>query len=193
VNLTARLAEGDSRVRLATNLCVYFDRIFVATRDEAARCRVTELPVAAADLHYRGFAALRRDALGYERFDYDDVSAAGSWSPPQGMLTRYGDVTPLLERPDDMYVIFGPGDETTMCFDAGALPSLPGGWSRSFVFYANGWVKDGDLNTKYSRLSPPCRSTACRAIRIPPPSITPTPRRIRNTCAPGTRGQAGRR
>ncbi|MCK4340597.1 MAG: VCBS repeat-containing protein [Phycisphaerae bacterium] len=150
VDLTGRFPGNDYHVRLATNLRVYFDRIFVSTNDEADRCRQTELPVAHADLHYRGFSRLTRDTLGYERFDYADASPTGSWDPPRGMFTRYGDVTPLLETPDDMYVIFGPGDELTMRFDARGLPKLPAGWTRDFIFYANGWVKDGDLNTKFS-------------------------------------------
>ena len=64
-------------------------------------------------------------------FDYQDASPTGSWSPPSGMLTRYGDVTPLLHRIDDMFVIFGPGDELALQFDAGSLPALPSGWVRS--------------------------------------------------------------
>jgi hypothetical protein len=49
-----------------------------------------------------------------------------------------------------MYVIFGTGDELSLRFGAAALPELPSGWTRDFVFYANGWVKDGDLNTRFS-------------------------------------------
>jgi len=93
---------------------------------------------------------MTRDALGYERFDYTEVSPLGSWDPLPGLYTRYGDVTPLLLGPDDMYVILGAGDELTLWFDGRSLAELPAGWQRDFVFYANGWVKDGDLNTKYS-------------------------------------------
>ncbi len=150
VDLTGRFLCDDTRVRLSTNLCVYFDRIFVSTANKVARCRVTELPAAYAHLHYRGFSRMERSRLGFERFQYEHVTPFGSWSPPKGDFTRYGDVRPLLDRPDDMYVIFGPGDELTMRFDARSLPSLPKGWVRDFVFYANGWVKDGDLNTALS-------------------------------------------
>ena len=111
---------------------------------------------------------MTRDALGYERFDYDEVSPTGSWNPPRGMLTRYGEVTPLLARPDDMFVILAPGDELTMRFDAATLPSLPAGWKRSFIFYANGWVKDGDLNTKHSATVEPLPFHAMSAYPYPP-------------------------
>lgn len=155
VDLTGRFPCNDHHIRLSTNMCVYFDRIFVSTRDEAARCSVTELPVARADLHYRGFSRMTRDELGFERFDYADVTTTGSWNQPEGMLTRYGDVTPLLASPDDMYVIFGPGDELSMRFSTASLPQLPEGWTRDFIFYADGWVKDGDLNTKFSETVTP--------------------------------------
>ena len=55
-----------------------------------------------ADLRYRGFSSMTRDRLGFERFRYADPNPFGSWNPPQGWFTRYGDVTPLLERVDDM-------------------------------------------------------------------------------------------
>ena len=44
----------------------------------------------------------------------------------------------------------GPGDELRLRFDATGLPHLPDGWVRDFIFFAEGWVKDGDLNTKFS-------------------------------------------
>ncbi len=155
VRLTGKFLCQDWYVRLSTTMCVYFDRIFVSTRDEVSRCRVTTLPVREADLHFRGFAKMSRDELGYERFDYDEVSPTAPWDPPRGMLTRYGDAMPLLAEPDDRYVTIAPGDELTMRFDAMHLPLLPEGWKRSFIFYANGWVKDGDLNTKFSETVEP--------------------------------------
>jgi len=155
VDLTDCFLTRDRHLRLVTNMCIYFDRIFFSSRDEASRCRVTELPVARARLHYRGFSRLERDRFGFERFHYRDVSPTGSWNPPEGMFTRYGDVTALLIRPDDDYVILGPGDELVLQFDGRGLPDLPDGWIRDFIFYANGWVKDGDLNTKFSETVEP--------------------------------------
>ena len=40
-----------------------------------------------------------------------------------------------------------PGDETTVEFDA--LPAPPAGWTRDFLLYSDGWIKDSDLNTAY--------------------------------------------
>jgi hypothetical protein len=48
---------------------------------------------------------------------------------------------------DDQYIIKNAGDETTIEFDAAALPVLREGWKRDFLIHSVGWVKDGDLNT----------------------------------------------
>ena len=155
VDLTGRFPSADRQVRLSTNLCVYFDRIFVSRHDAAADCRVSVIGATGADLQFRGFSGRTRDRFGYERFRYSEVQPQGSWDPPHGRFTRYGDVAPLLTDPDDMYVILGPGDELSLRFEAHALPPLPQDWERSFVFYANGWVKDGDLNTALSETVEP--------------------------------------
>src|SRR5207237_10743108 len=57
-------------------------------------------------------------------------------------LSRLGDVTELLRERDDCFVIFGPGDEVTVRFDARHLPALPSGWTRSFVLRTWGYCKD---------------------------------------------------
>jgi len=56
-------------------------------------------------------------------------------------------VTPLLDRADDQYIIMVPGDETTVEFDAGSVGSPRPGWTRTFLLYSDGWIKDSDLNT----------------------------------------------
>lgn len=184
VVLTGRFPSNDYHVRLSTTMCVYFDRVFVATRDRSADCRMTELPVAHAELHGRGFSAMTRDALGYERFDYAVVSPTGNWNPAQGLYTKFGDVTELLASPDDRYVIFASGDELILRFDGAALPSLPTGWSRDYIFYANGWVKDGDLNTKFSETIEPLPFHGMSSYPYPADEAypdTPQTRRYRET------------
>ena len=63
-------------------------------------------------------------------------------SGPPGVSVR----TLLLES-DDMYVIMNAGDQVTVEFDAAEAPELPDGWTRTFLIYTDGWIKDGDLNT----------------------------------------------
>ena len=68
-----------------------------------------------------------------------------------GDYTRYGDVTPLLIDADNRYVIINAGDEVSLKFDASQVPPLPDGWARDFLFYSDGWLKDGDLNTAHGQ------------------------------------------
>jgi hypothetical protein len=82
-------------------------------------------------------------------FDYHDVTTDSPWRPIEGAFTRFGDVKPLLNGADDMYVIMGPGDEATLQFDASSASSLAPGWKRDFLLYTDGWIKDSDLNTAF--------------------------------------------
>ena len=77
------------------------------------------------------------------------------WNPTSGLYTRYGDVRELLERVDDRFTIMGSGDEVRLLFRVTDLPALPDGFRRDFLLYANGWVKDGDLNTAFAQTVEP--------------------------------------
>jgi tetratricopeptide (TPR) repeat protein len=149
VNLTGKFLSADHHVRIRTNLEIYWDRAFVAGTRSASPVTVTTLSPAAADLHYRGFSRMYRKGgrYGPQWFAYDDVSREPRWEPIRGAFTRYGDVLPLIGAVDDQYVVFGPGDEITLQFDAAAAPPLPPGWTRDFVLYTESWMKDADLNT----------------------------------------------
>jgi tetratricopeptide (TPR) repeat protein len=79
-------------------------------------------------------------------YDYDRQQTVAV-SRLSGKMTRYGEVTELLHDRDDRFVIFGPGDELTVEFDAQSLPPLPPGWKRSFVLKTWGYCKDCSLFT----------------------------------------------
>ena len=132
-----------------TNMEIYWDRAFVAATASASPVTVTTLRPVTADLHYRGFSRMDRKGgrYGPQWYDYDDISRAPAWAPIAGAFTRYGDVLPLLHASDDMYIIFGPGDEVALQFDTAAAPPVPPGWTRDFVLYTDAWMKDADLNT----------------------------------------------
>lgn len=149
VDLTEALRAGADSVRIRTNMQVYWDRVAVASRAPDVEVRRTTLRADSADLHFRGYSREYRKGgrHGPFWFDYDDVSTVSRWRPTAGPYTRYGDVRELLDAPDDMYVIMAQGDELSLAFDAGAVPELPEGWSREFMLYTEGWLKDADLNT----------------------------------------------
>ena len=72
---------------------------------------------------------------------YHDRIEAVPVARQSGYLTRLGDVTELLRSVDDRFVIFGPGDEISIAFNAKNLPELPPGWKRSFVLRSWGYTK----------------------------------------------------
>ena len=107
--------------------------------------RTTEIPLATATLHFRGYPTQIEGASpGDLDYDYDRVSLTGPFQHERGNYTRMGDVTPLVKSVDDRYVIFGSGEEIAAEFDATHLPALAPHWKRDYFFYANGFVKDMD-------------------------------------------------
>ena len=148
-DLSGKISASDPRIRICTNMEIYWDHIFYAWDLPDAPVRSHELAPASADLHYRGFSrAFRKGGrYGPHWFDYAEVTTGQKWRDLLGNYTRYGDVLPLLMEADDQYIIENAGDETTISFDAGNLPELLKGWKRDFLIHSVGWVKDGDLNT----------------------------------------------
>lgn len=148
-DLTGKFLSADRRVRIRTNMEIYWDQAFVAGSAAQSPVAVTTLAPVTADLHYRGYSRMYRKGgrYGPHWFAYDDVATEPRWEAIAGAFTRYGDVRPLLDAADDMYVIMAPGDEATVAFDATRAPPLPAGWTRDFVLYSNAWLKDADRNT----------------------------------------------
>ena len=155
IDLTGKFLSDDRRVKIATDMQIYWDAAFFSVGGDLP-IRVTELTPDRADLHYRGFSKMYRPAPHAPHlFDYDEVTTTGQWRDLQGYYTRFGDVAPLLQSVDDMYVIMNAGDEMTVEFNADKLPPLQDGWDRSFILYSDGWDKDGDINTLHSQTVEP--------------------------------------
>lgn len=165
VDLAGRFPTADHHVRLRTNMQIYWDEAFVAADASGSVVKTTTLTPTSADLHYRGFSRMYRKGGRYGPywFAYDDVTKESPWRPIEGRFTRFGDVLPLLRAPDDMYVIMGPGDEATLQFDASSAASLPHGWTRDFLLYTDGWIKDSDLNTAFGTTVEPLPFHAIQA------------------------------
>ncbi len=148
--MTRELPDGfrSGRLRIATNMQVYWDQVYVASAEAAESVgRVTELNPANANLAARGFMQeIYPD--GRLPVAYDDAKtepvAVTRWF---GKLTRLGDVTELLGTADDRFAVCGPGDEITVRFDATKLPELKPGWTRSFVLRTRGYCKDTSTTT----------------------------------------------
>jgi len=166
-DLTGKLPVGTKKIRITTNLQVYWDSILVSRtaqnarkvprpagkdaglRDDANRVqgpRVTPVPLVNADLQFHGYPLkIEGKPAGNVEYIYEKTSATGPYTRPFGTYTRYGDVLPLLTATDDKLAVFGSGDEVRLDFDPSKLPALPRGWVRDYFFAANGYEKDMDF------------------------------------------------
>ena len=153
VDLNGKWLSASREVRIVTNLCVYWDEIFLSEGAGAPEARLTPIEAEFADLHFRGFSRPKIDPARKqpEAFDYQSWMPVSMWNPTPGMYTRYGDVRPLIHAVDDKLVIMGSGDELRLLFPANGLPALRPGWKRDFLLLVDGWAKDGDYNTAFSQ------------------------------------------
>jgi len=150
-DLTGKFISSDHRIRIRTNMDIYWDQIFFSDCHSKAPVQVKVLKPVSADLHYRGFSGTYRKGgrYGPHWFDYSVVHKEPKWRDLSGNYTRYGEVLPLLTESDNQYIILNAGDELSVEFDAKGGDELMKGWKRDFLIKNVGWVKDGDINTAY--------------------------------------------
>ncbi|MHC4738694.1 MAG: ASPIC/UnbV domain-containing protein, partial [Planctomycetota bacterium] len=146
LEVTGKLRTGDRRIRISSNMELFWDRIFLAAVLEDAPVSLKEAPVKNADLHFLGFPReYTPDGRHPNLYDYDNIDRAVAWKNMQGRFTRFGEVTQLLDRADDCYVIMGRGEELTLRFSADSFPPVHPGFRRSFILKTDSFCKDMDL------------------------------------------------
>jgi hypothetical protein len=99
------------------------------------------------------------------------VSSASPWKTLPGSYTREGEVKPLLQAADDMFVVARSGDALALAFDATRLPALAPGHVRTYLLQAHGYSKEMDINSSA------------------PDEVAPLPFRLM-TAYPGTAGES---
>jgi len=145
-DLTGKLPPGTRRIRISTNLKIYWDRIRVDNSPADLAYSLSEIPLAGATLDFRGYPEVIEGTPKNDiRYVYENVSRTGPYTRQVGNYTRYGDVTPLLQKTDEKYVVYGSGDEISVEFDASRLAPPQAGWTRDYFFYADGFAKDMDF------------------------------------------------
>lgn len=145
-DLTGKLPTGTQRIRIWTNLQIYWDNILISRTDQAETVHVNEVPLSRADLSFHGFPLkIEGTPPGNVNYIYEQASATGPYTRPAGAYTRYGNVLPLLTNFDDKLAVFGSGDEIALDFDPSHLPALPNGWVRDYFYAALGYEKDMDF------------------------------------------------
>jgi hypothetical protein len=169
VDLTGKFLSSSREVRLVTNLCIYWDEIFLSETSAAPDVRLTPLDPASAELRYRGFSTptIHPMRTQPEAFDYHRPLELPMWNPTPGLYTRYGDVLPLATAVDDRLILMAAGDELVLRFPA-ALPPLAAGWRRDFLLLVDGWAKDADANTAFPNSVEPLPFHGMSAYPYPP-------------------------
>jgi hypothetical protein len=165
LDVTGMLNRADPRLRFTSTLELYWDQVRVACDAGAngpddeqgdAPLTVTKLEPKVANVWHRGFSKpLARRPDQPLRFDWDRLEEQPRWNQHVGMLTRLGDVRPLLERTDDEFVLFSSGDAIDLRFDASAIAPPKPGMARTFLLRLDGWAKDADPNTTTSQTVEP--------------------------------------
>jgi Tfp pilus assembly protein PilF len=76
VDLTGKFLSDNFRLRMRTNMQIYWDYIFFTVGEQDVDLQINPLPLRTADLHYRGFSRMYRKGgrFGPHWFDYNDVS-----------------------------------------------------------------------------------------------------------------------
>jgi tetratricopeptide (TPR) repeat protein len=144
VDLTGKLPPETRKMRLVSNLEIYWDQVVIDNNPEA-ETRTTNVPLTLATERFRGYPTqIDGKSPGDLDYDYNRVSLTGPFQHQRGNYTHLGNVTELVKGIDDRYAIFGSGEEIALEFDSAKLPSLPANWKRDYFFYANGYVKDMD-------------------------------------------------
>ncbi|MCK6554522.1 FG-GAP-like repeat-containing protein [Candidatus Binatia bacterium] len=142
--------RSDGRLRIRTNMEVYWDQIFAAVDVSGPELTGQVLRPAVAELRYLGYPReYSPDGANPTLYDYHRVDQGLPFKNLTGNYTRFGDVRPLLEAADDKFAIFGRGEELALEFDAMALPALPDGRARTVVLHADGYCKDMNLYTAF--------------------------------------------
>ncbi len=167
-------ATGPRRLQLATNLEIFWDRLGWAVGRPDVTVTPRPLDLLSAGLRFRGYSVMEQaDASSPERPRYTVEGTASPWRDLEGYYTRFGDVRTLLASVDDRYVIMNAGDELRLRFREAPVPAT--GWVRDFVAVGDGWVKDGDYNTSFSRTVLPLPTHRRARYDSPPGALEDDP------------------
>ena len=150
-DLTGKIPAGTQRIRIVSNLKIYWDAVRIDQTPPVEGIRVTEVPLATASLAYLGYPKeIRLHPASDTMYSYSRRSMTGPYAHAAGNYTRYGDVKTLLSAADDKFTVFGSGEGVKLEFDPSGLQKLPAGWVRDYFFYANGFEKDLDFYAAYA-------------------------------------------
>jgi hypothetical protein len=150
-DLTGKIPAGTRRIRIISNLKIYWDAVRIDQTPPVEGIKVEEVPLTTASLAFLGYPKeIRLQPASDTVYSYSHRSPTGPYARAAGNYTRYGDVKNLLGAADDQFAVFGSGEGVELEFDPKGLPVLPAGWTRDYFFYANGFEKDFDFYAAYA-------------------------------------------
>ncbi|HYG35753.1 MAG TPA: ASPIC/UnbV domain-containing protein, partial [Clostridia bacterium] len=180
VDMTGLLVGPKCRLRLSSNLEIYYDQIFLARDAGRDRVQTYSLSLNEAELRRVGFAReFSPDGKQPLIYDYHLSEATAPFHVLRGAYTRYGAVHELLEAFDDQYVLVGPGDEIALKFEASNLPAPAPGMIRSFILVSHAYCKDMDLYTATPQTLEPLPFKGMSRYPYPPTERYPDNEAIR--------------
>ncbi len=137
LDVTKAFVADRQKLRLGFLYKTYVDAIrFDTSPDQPVT--VSELPLASATLGYHGIDA-RADASELALHVYGQLVSPKPYSYFPGLYTAFTEVTTLLAAVDDLFVIFGPGDELTLRY--GPAPAKAAATTRRYLLYTHGYYK----------------------------------------------------
>jgi tetratricopeptide (TPR) repeat protein len=150
LDVTGKILPSDRRIRVSSNMEIYWDRICLSTTLDKTRFLLQEVAARSADLHFLGYPReYSPDGRQPNLYDYHNLDRSVLWKSMEGNCTRFGEVTELLRETDDRYVIMGPGEEVTLRFPANAFGPVPTGKSRTYFLKTDSYCKDMDPHTAH--------------------------------------------
>jgi hypothetical protein len=154
---------------------IYWNKLEWAEGQPETALRTHRIQASSADLQWRGFSEFTQAGeASPELPDYNRLQGTSpKWRDLIGYYTRHGDVRPLLEKVDGRMVIVNAGDEIRLKFPA--LPPPEAGWTRDYVMVGNGWIKDGDLNSTFSKTVLPLPYHGLKTYDAAPGSLEDDP------------------
>ncbi len=163
------------KLRLRTSMEIYWDKLEWAEGLSEATLKTQKINLSSAELRYRGFSKFSQaNDSSPELPDYNRLEGtAQKWRDLVGYYTRYGEARELLEKIDDRMVIVNAGDEIRLKF--AAPPPPPVGWTRDYVMVGDGWIKDGDLNSTFSKTVLPLPYHGMKDYNIAPGRLEDDP------------------
>jgi len=150
LEVTGKVLPTDRRIRISSNMELYWDRIFLADHAADASVSLKEMSPRSADLHFRGYPReYSPDGRHPNLCDYANIDRSVGWKLMGGDYTRFGEVAELLLEADDCFVVMGHGEEVTLRFAVDDFGPVPEGHRRTFILKTDSYCKDMDLYTAY--------------------------------------------